>query len=253
MSQKTALVTGASAGIGRATSIALSAAGYQLILLARREDKLIALQDELVTASYIIACDINNQACLDKSLAELPHAFSSIDVLINNAGLALGMSIANESDWLNWQTMIQTNCVSLAYMTHKILPNMVKRNIGHIVNLGSTAGNYAYKGGNVYGATKAFVDQFSINLRSDLLGTNVRVTNLVPGLLGDTEFSLVRFDGDEAAADSVYEGCQALCPEDVAESIRWVVSQPAHVNINRLEIMPTCQAPAGLAVNKKSQ
>jgi len=251
MNQKTALVTGASVGIGRATAIALSEAGYQLILLARRREKLAELQRLLANESHIIACDINDRIALSKALADRPESYKCIDVLVNNAGLALGLATADEIDWEDWQTMIETNCMSLTFLTRQVLPDMVQRNSGHILNIGSVAGSYAYKGGNVYGATKAFVAQFSINLRTDLLGTSVRVTNVAPGMLGDTEFSQVRFHGDKAAAAAVYDGYQPLVPEDVAESIRWVVSQPKHVNINLLEIMPTCQAPAGLAVEKQ--
>lgn len=252
MTTKTALVTGASVGIGRATCIALSKAGYQLILLARRAERLNALQTELATPSHVIACDVNDHDEIASQLNMLPPEFSDIDVLVNNAGLALGLNTADKADWSDWQTMIQTNCMSLAFLTRQVLPNMVKRNAGHIINLGSVAGSYAYKGGNTYGATKAFVEQFSHNLRVDLLGTALRVCNIEPGLLGETEFSLVRFHGDKDAADSVYQGCQPLDPSDVAETIRWVVSQPPHVNINRLELMPTCQAPAGLSVDKQS-
>lgn len=250
MNYKTALITGASVGIGRATAIALAAGDYRLVLLARREDKLLELSEQLDCPVHIIACDVNDRERLTKLLAQIPPPFADIDVLINNAGLALGVEVADKADWSDWQTMIETNCLALAYMTRQILPGMVARNSGHIVNLGSIAGNYPYKGGNVYGASKAFVDQFSINLRTDLLGSNVRVCNLIPGMLGDTEFSLVRFHGDQAAVNAVYAGCQPLKPEDVAESIRWILAQPPHVNINRLELMPTCQAPGGLAVDK---
>lgn len=251
MTTKTALVTGASAGIGRATCIALSNAGYQLVLLARRADKLHALQIELATPSYVIACDVNDHEQIALRLNELPLEFSDIDVLVNNAGLALGLGTADQAEWSDWRTMIQTNCMSLAFLTRQVLPKMVERNVGHIINLGSVAGSYPYKGGNVYGASKAFVEQFSQNLRTDLLGSALRVCNIEPGLLGETEFSLVRFHGDKNAADAVYQDCQALDPNDVAETIRWVVAQPPHVNINRLELMPTCQASAGLAVNKE--
>ena len=249
MINKTALITGASVGIGRATAVALADAGFNLILLARREEKLLELAKELSTVNtYIIACDINDHSELQKQLSTLPVAFQTIDLLVNNAGLALGLEPANETDWNDWQIMIETNCLSLAFITRQILPGMVERNSGHIINIGSTAGSYQYRGGNVYGASKAFVDQFSMNLLTDLLGTKVKATLLTPGLLGDTEFSLVRFHGDAGKAENVYQGHQALKPEDVAESVRWVVSQPEHVNINRIEIMPTCQAPAGLAV-----
>ncbi len=249
MNSKTALITGASVGIGRATAIALATAGYDLILLARREDKLLELAAELLPINtYIVACDINDRAELEKQLSSLPAAFKNIDVLVNNAGLALGLEPSNEADWNDWHIMIETNCLSLAFITRQVLPGMVERNSGHVINIGSTAGSYQYRGGNVYGASKAFVDQFSMNLLTDLLGTKVRTTLLTPGMLGGTEFSLVRFHGDAQEAAKVYAGRQALMPEDVAESIRWVVTQPEHVNINRMEIMPTCQAPAGLAL-----
>jgi len=248
---KTALVTGASSGIGRATCFALSNLGYQLILLARRADKMLELQQQLRTPSQIIECDVNNHQQIATELDNLAVEFSEIDVLVNNAGLALGLGKADKADWKDWQTMIDTNCSSLAFLTLQVLPGMRVRNKGHIINIGSVAGTYAYQGGNVYGATKAFVEQFSQNLRTDLLGSALRVTNIEPGLLGETEFSLTRFHGDEKAAKSVYEGCRPLGPEDVAESVRWVVDQPAHVNINRIEIMPTCQASGGLAVHKQ--
>ena len=250
MTQKTALITGASSGIGLATAHKLSSEGYQLILIARRHNKLRDLADNLAVDCHVIACDVNDHEQLSNELSALPEQFSNIDLLLNNAGLALGLSSADKTQWDDWQTMIQTNCMSLAFITRQILPNMVKRNRGHIICIGSTAGNYAYKGGNVYGATKAFVGQFSANLRTDLLGTGVRVTNLIPGLIGETEFSNVRFHGDDTAADAVYANCDALKPGDIAETISWVAGQPAHVNINHIEIMPTCQAPAGLAVDK---
>ncbi len=249
---KTALITGASVGLGRAIALELANNGYQLILLARRTEKLQALAAELVdTPTHLIACDINDRESLLVELAKLPADFADIDVLVNNAGLALGLVSADKAQWSDWQTMIETNCMSLAFMTRQILPRMVERNSGYIINLGSSAGSYAYKGGNVYGASKAFVEHFSISLRSDLLGTKVRVCNLVPGLIGGTEFSNIRFHGDDDFAAAVYQGCEALTPEDIAESVRWVLAQPAHVNINSMEIMPVCQAPAGLAVDKK--
>jgi NADP-dependent 3-hydroxy acid dehydrogenase YdfG len=249
---RVALITGASSGIGKATATLLAQAGYVLILLARRENLLQALQSELATPCHIIACDINDHVALKTHLETLPEAFRPIDVLINNAGLALGLNPAHETDWQDWQTMIQTNCLSLAYLTRQILPSMVENNRGHIINIGSIAGTYHYKGANVYGATKAFVEQFSINLRSDLLGTAVRVTNLEPGLLNQSEFSLVRFKGDANRAGQVYEGVNPLKAEDVAEAIRWILEQPAHVNINRLEMMPVQQAPGGPITHRNS-
>jgi NADP-dependent 3-hydroxy acid dehydrogenase YdfG len=249
MEKKTALVTGASVGIGRAIAIQLAAENYQLIVLARREERLLELQELLPSTDiHTIACDINDQQAVAAALDKLPEKFSDIDVLVNNAGLALGLGSAEQALWEDWQRMILTNCMSLAYITRLILPGMVKRNRGAIINIGSIAGTYAYKGGSVYGATKAFVEQFSQNLRADLVGKNIRVCNLEPGLLGDTEFSLVRFHGDEKSADAVYEDCQPLRPEDIAETVRWLLSMPEHFNVNRMEIMPTCQASAGLAI-----
>lgn len=250
MTTKTALITGASSGIGRATAKSLAEEGYQLILLARRAVKLEELAEELPVLCHLIACDINDKAAVDAALDALPEQFQSIDVLVNNAGLALGIEPTEDTLWEDWQTMIETNCIALAYLSRKVLPQMKARNSGYIINMGSTAGSYHYRGGNVYGATKAFVDHFSMNLRTDLFGTQVRVCNIQPGLLGDTEFSLVRFHGDEKAAKDFYQGSEPLNPEDVAEAVRWVLAQPPHVNINRLEIMPTCQAPAGLAVSR---
>jgi 3-hydroxy acid dehydrogenase/malonic semialdehyde reductase len=249
MQKHTALVTGASVGIGRAIAKKLADDDYQLILLARREEKLKELQAELApTPVHLIACDINDQEAVATALASLPETFKTIDVLVNNAGLALGLGSAEETLWEDWQRMILTNCMSLAYVTRLIVPAMVERNRGAIFNIGSIAGTYAYKGGNVYGATKAFVEQFSLNLRADLVGKNIRVCNLEPGLLGETEFSLVRFHGNEESADAVYEGCQALRPEDIGETVSWILKMPDHFNVNRMEIMPTCQAPAGLQI-----
>ena len=245
---KTALVTGASSGIGAQIAERLSKDGYHLILMARREDRLQQTKNKLSGEAHILCCDINDTQAVDSALESLPAEFQNIDVLVNNAGLALGLNSADKVDWLDWQTMIQTNCMGLAYMTQKILPQMTARNTGHIINLGSTAGHYNYFGGNVYGATKAFVDHLSMSLRSDLLGTNIRVSNIIPGLLGETEFSQIRFHGDSLEADKVYDGYDALVPEDIAETVAWVLAQPARVNVNRIEIMPTCQAPAGLAV-----
>ena len=246
MSQKTALVTGASVGIGAATAKRLHHDGYSLILLARRKDALDHLNQLLGGSHKVITCDMTEQSQIDSALDQMDH----IDVLINNAGLALGLSPGHESDWEHWSTMIQTNCVSLAYLTRQLLPSMVSNNSGHIVNLGSIAGTYAYRGGNVYGATKAFVEQFSMGLRSDLLGTKVRVTNLEPGLIEGTEFSNVRFEGNLDKVSSTYADCEALSADDIAEAISWVLAQPAHMNINRMEIMPTCQAPGGPAIHR---
>ena len=185
-------------------------------------------------------------------VAGLPDGWRDIDVLVNNAGLALGLSPAWEASLDEWDQMIDTNIRGLVHMTRAILPGMVARNNGLIINLGSIAGEYPYPGGNVYGGTKAFVRQFSLNLRADLVGLNVRVTDIEPGLVGGSEFSAVRFGGDVEKAAAVYAGTQPLMPEDIAETAAWLMSLPPHVNINTIEMMPTCQASAALAVRRKS-
>ncbi len=252
MNYKSALITGASTGIGKATAERLAKENINLILLARREEKLKQLQASLcaLTKVHIIACDITNLEQVKQALDDLPEDFREIDIVVNNAGLALGLGTAQESDWIDWQQMISTNCMALTFLTRLLLDGFVERNKGHIINIGSIAGTYPYRGGNVYGATKAFVEQFSINLKADLLGTNVRVTNIEPGMVGESEFSLVRFKGDESKAAAVYDGINALRPQDIAESICWALSQPAHVNINRIEIMPVAQAPSRTAYHK---
>jgi len=250
---QTALITGASAGIGAAIARVLARQGVNLILLARRRDRLEALQSELSgqVRCHVVVADMADLQQIEQAVQQLPEAFSQVDVLINCAGLALGLGTADEADWNDWQTMINVNCTGLAFITRQLLPGMVQRNKGHVINIGSIAGTYPYRGGNVYGATKAFVEQFSLNLKADLLGTGVRVTNIEPGMVGDSEFSLVRFKGDEDKAAAVYAGIDALTPEDIAENVGWVLSQPAHVNINRMEIMPVAQAPSRTAYHRK--
>jgi 3-hydroxy acid dehydrogenase / malonic semialdehyde reductase len=253
MNYKVALVTGASSGIGKAIAESLAKHGVRLILIARRNDKLEFLKRELQanTTCHVIACDVADKERIFQEITNLPVEFAKIDVLINCAGLALGLEAAQETEWQDWETMLNVNCMALTYITHLLLPNMVERNFGHIINIGSTAGTYPYKGANVYGATKAFVEQFTLNLKADLLGTAVRVTNIEPAMVGESEFSLVRFKGNKNKADEVYEGLKPLSPADISECAIWVLSQPAHVNINRIEIMPTSQAPSHLAVHKK--
>ena len=253
MNYKIALVTGASSGIGKAIAESLAKHGVRLILIARRNDKLELLKRELQTNTncHVIACDLVNNERIFQEITNLPVEFAKIDVLINCAGLALGLEVAQETEWQDWETMLNVNCLALTYITHLLLPNMVERNFGHIINIGSTAGTYPYKGANVYGATKAFVEQFTLNLKADLLGTAVRVTNIEPAIVGDSDFSLVRFKGDKNKADEVYKGLKPLSPADISKCAIWVLSQPAHVNINRIEIMPTSQAPSHLAVHKK--
>ncbi len=250
---KTAFITGASSGIGLEVARKFSRLGLKLILLARRKDRLEKLAAELSAQAlcHIIACDINDSKTVEREISALPANFSEIDILINNAGLSLGLEPAHETSWDDWRQMIDTNCKSLAFMTHLLVPGMVARNRGHIVNIGSVAGTYAYRGGNVYGATKAFVEHFSRNLKTDLHGTAVRVTNIEPGMTTDSEFSLVRFHGNEQQAREVYQGANPMTAADIAEAVNWVVSQPAHVNINRIEMMPISQAPGGLTVHRK--
>lgn len=244
----TILVTGASAGFGKAICRALVNAGFSVIGAARRLDKLDALKAELGEQFYPLQMDVSDTTKVDAALATLPSEWAEIDLLVNNAGLALGLEPAHKANFQDWLTMIQTNVIGLAYLTRQVLPQMVARNQGHIINLGSIAGTYPYPGGNVYGATKAFVEQFSLNLRADLAGTAIRVTNVEPGLCGGTEFSNVRFKGDDEKAASVYAGTQAIQPEDIANTILWISQQPAHVNINRIEIMPVSQSFSALNV-----
>ena len=260
------LITGASVGFGRACAVEFATRGDSVIALARRESHLISLQQEIATfrntaigqRCEIIACDVCDtdtiKSKLDEILARRKDEFSSgISVLVNNAGLALGLSPADECDIRDWERMIEVNILSLVRLTRLILPQMVAKRAGHIINIGSIAGSYAYPGSTVYGASKAFVKQFSLNLRADLSSKHIRITDIEPGLAGGSEFSLMRFKGDEKRANSVYEGTEPLNPKDIAEAVCWVAHLPSRVNINRLEMMPTCQAPATLAVHKNKQ
>lgn len=246
-------ITGASVGFGEASAKKFVAHGHKVILLARRLEKLQALQDSLGGEQHvqIIACDVRDSEYIESAVRNLPQDFRHIDVLVNNAGLALGLQSADKADIADWEEMIQINILALVRLTRLLLPQMVARKKGHIINIGSIAGSYPYPGGNVYGATKAFVRQFSLNLRADLYDKHIRVSNIEPGLSGGSEFSLVRFKGDEKLADSVYKGTKPLLPEDIAEAIFWVATLPSHVNINTIEMMPTTQAPAALNVHKE--
>lgn len=247
---KTVLVTGASSGFGKAICQKLIADGYKVIGSARRIEKLTALATQLGANFLPLQLDVTKTDAIDNLLSDLPQNFRQIDILINNAGLALGMEPAYEANYADWEIMIQTNIIGLIHLTRVILPDMVARNNGYIINLGSTAGNYAYKGGNVYGASKAFVKQFSANLRTDLLGKKIRVTNIEPGLCGGTEFSNVRFHGDNNKAAAVYHGVDYIKPEDIANTVAWLVNSPEYFNVNFMEIMPVAQASGGLAVIK---
>ncbi|GLR15103.1 SDR family NAD(P)-dependent oxidoreductase [Chitinimonas viridis] len=252
MTQPIALVTGASSGFGLATAQRLLARGYRVIAAARRQDKLAALADQHPGQVLALPLDVSDRQAIRAALTALPGDWAAIDLLVNNAGLALGLAPAQGASLDDWQTMIDTNCLGLAAVTHAVLPGMVARNRGLIINIGSIAGDYAYPGGNVYGATKAFVHQFSLNLKADLLGTGVRVSSIEPGLAGGSEFSNVRFKGDDAKAASVYQGTQPLLPDDIAATVEWLASLPPHVNINVIEMMPTCQAPGPLAIHRQA-
>ena len=245
------LITGASAGFGEEMARKFIRHGHRVIAAARRVERLEKLHQELGDKLLPIGLDVTDKASVDAALSALPQDFQPIDVLINNAGLALGTEAAQQSRLDEWETMIATNIRGLVTLTHALLPGMVARASGLIINLGSTAGNTPYPGGNVYGASKAFVEQFTRNLRADLVGTGVRATNLAPGLCGGTEFSNVRFRGDDAAAAKVYAGTVPLTAVDIAEAAYWVATLPAHVNINIIELMPTCQGFGPLNIKRK--
>lgn len=245
---KTAFVTGASAGFGKAICRALIADGYRVIGGARRADKLAALERELGEHFIPLNLDVTDPASLDAACESIRDSSLHIDLLVNNAGLALGIDRAQCADAHNWERMIATNVTGLAMVTHKLLPAMVEANSGLIINIGSIAGTYPYPGGNVYGASKAFVKQFSLNLRADLAGTKVRVSNIEPGLCSGTEFSLVRLAGDQGAVDALYRDVEAIRPEDLANTVVWIAGQPPHVNINSVEIMPVAQTYAALNI-----
>ena len=247
----TVFVTGASSGFGAAVARRFAADGARLVLAARRADRVRDLAAGLGSEVLPLTLDVRDRAAVAAAVAGLPEEFAAIDVLVNNAGLALGLNPAQDADLDDWDQMIDTNCKGLTYCTRAILPGMVARGRGHVINLGSVAGTYPYPGGNVYGGTKAFVHQFSLNLRSDLHGTGVRVTCVEPGM-ADTEFSLTRFAGDQAKADAVYAGMQPLTPDDIAESIHWAATLPQHVNVNTIELMPTSQSFAPVQVARGS-
>jgi 3-hydroxy acid dehydrogenase/malonic semialdehyde reductase len=242
-------ITGASAGFGAAMARTFVKNGHQVVLAARRKDRLDALAKELGESALPIAMDVTDKNSIEEALSMLPQSWRQIDVLINNAGLALNTKPAYDVPLEDWETMIATNIKGLVTMTHALLPAMVERGSGLVINIGSVAGRTPYPGGNVYGATKAFVEQFTLNLRADLVGTGVRATNIAPGLCGGTEFSNVRLR-DDAAAAKVYEGTQPLTADDIAETAYWVASLPPHVNINQIEMMPTCQGYGPLNIKR---
>lgn len=247
---KTAIITGATSGFGQSCAYKFAADGYRLVIVGRRKERLDALQTELANTTdvHALVLDVRERERVFEAFSTLPEDFQSIDILVNNAGLALGLEPAHKANLDDWETMIDTNCKGLMYCTRALLPGMVDRKQGHIINVGSMAGNWPYPGGNCYGASKAFVQQFSRNLRSDVHGTGVKVTNIEPGF-AKTEFSLVRFKGDEERSDTLYDNTEYLRPDDIGDIILWAANTPPHVNVNTLEVMPTCQSWSPLAID----
>ena len=251
MHAKTALITGATSGFGAATVERFVAGGWRVVATGRRAERLQKLVDRLGAEHvHTLAFDMRDEAAMRAAIASLPAEFAGIDLLVNNAGLALGTAPAQQADLAQWKQMIDTNVTALVTITHLLLPTLVERR-GAIVNISSIAGTYPYKGGNVYGGSKAFVSQFTQNLRTDLHGTGVRVTSIEPGM-AETEFTLVRTGGNQAASDQLYAGAQPITAEDIAESIWWIATLPPHLNINRLEVMPVSQSAAGLQVHREA-
>jgi 3-hydroxy acid dehydrogenase/malonic semialdehyde reductase len=249
--QQTILVTGATAGFGAAFARRFVKDGHRVIATGRRTERLAGLAAELGAALLAVPLDVTDAAAVAGFIGALPADWREIDVLVNNAGLALGLGPAWESELADWDRMVATNVTGLIHVTRAVLPGMVARNRGTILNLGSVAGTYPYPGGHVYGGTKAFLEQFSLNLRADLVGKNIRVTSIEPGLVGGSEFSQVRFGGDAQKAANVYAGTTPLSPEDIAETASWIIGLPPHMNINRIEMMPTCQANAAFAIKRR--
>ncbi|MBY0407762.1 MAG: SDR family oxidoreductase [Rickettsiales bacterium] len=250
LKNKIVLITGATSGFGLACARTLAAEGAKVIITGRRTERLQSLAQEREGAFYPLCFDVRDESAVKAAIASLPSAWGKIDILVNNAGLALGTEPFDTKPHAETRQMLDTNINGLLTVTEAVLPGMVARGQGHIINISSVAGSYPYPGGNAYGATKAFVTQFSLNLRADLVAKNIRVTSIEPGL-AETEFSLVRFHGDEQKAKAVYDGTKPLTSEDIAEAVRWVASLPAHVNINRIEVMPTCQAFGGFALHRQ--
>lgn len=248
----TIFISGATSGFGLACAELFAEKGWQLIICGRRRERLDQLCAQLETPIHSIVLDVREREAVKQSVQDIPEQFADIDVLLNNAGLALGLEPAHEASLDDWDTMVDTNIKGLTYLTRAILPGMVERKKGHVINIGSIAGNWPYPGGNTYGASKAFVKQFSNNLRCDVHGSGVRVSNIEPGI-AETEFSVVRFHGDKSRADSVYEHTKPLTAPDIADIVYWVASVPPHVNINALEVMPVCQSWAPFAIHREEK
>jgi len=247
---KTAFITGATSGFGLATARRFAEAGWRIVATGRRADRLQELVDQVGDKwVHAAAFDVRDADAMQAALDALPEGFRNIDLLVNNAGLAQGTAPAQQASLEDWRTMIDTNITALVTLTRALLPNLIARR-GAIVNISSTAATYPYQGGNVYGGTKAFVSQFSLNLRSDLHGTGVRVTTLEPGM-AETEFTLVRTHGDQSASDTLYRGAQAMGADDIADTIYWIATLPSHLNVNRLELMPVSQSYAGFQVHRE--
>lgn len=244
------LVTGASSGFGAAIAKRFGADATHMVLAARRGERMHALAQSLPCKTHVVSLDVRDRKAVESTIAGLPADFADIDLLVNNAGLALGLEPAHRASLDEWEQMVDTNIKGLMTITRAVLPGMVARKRGHVVNIGSIAGEWPYPGGNVYGATKAFVRQFSLNLRADLGGTGVRVTDVEPGLCAGTEFSQVRFSGDEARAAAIYANTTPLTAEDIAETVHWIATRPAHVNINTISLMPVDQSFSSLTINR---
>ena len=244
------LVTGATSGFGKECAIKFAKNGDKVIITGRRENRLEELKNELKDYDiFSLSFDVRDKEEVFKKISSLPSGYQNIDILINSAGLALGLELSPEALIEDWEQMIDTNIKGLLYVTKAVLPTMIKRKSGYIFNLGSIAGSWPYQGGNVYGATKAFVEQFSYNLRTDLRGTNIRVSNIEPGA-AKTEFSDIRFKGEIDKAQKVYDGYEPLVATDIASLIFTLANLPSHVNVNSLEVMPTAQTWAGLHIEK---
>ena len=251
--QPTVFITGATSGFGEACARRFALAGWKLVITGRRTDRLEALAAELSSTTEVLplTLDVRDRGAMQAAIDALPDGFAKLRGLINNAGLALGIEPAQRCSLDDWETMVDTNVKGVMYATRMLLPRLIAHGAGaSIVNIGSVAGRWPYAGGNVYGGTKAFVRQFSLNLRCDLAGTGVRVSDLEPGLC-ESEFSLVRFGGDQARYDATYAGADPVQPQDIAETVFWLMNQPAHININTLEIMPVSQSWAGFAIERK--